>query len=515
MTEPSALSQDPVVPSGVARADLKNRAFLISLFVPALIGFYLLLTSTTYLVDGIWPYDVKRILQFGLLLILFLVPALDARVRAEFGQLLASVPGWLGMSLLAVSGWGVVSALVNSRSLMHALNSLSEVALLSVLVLAIFLVAACRRIAGRWFDRIAIAMIALTGLAVGLQELIGVAAAHFAGFEFNFHTSLIYFSFPRFYNQVQSWMVPALGALPLLFARYRLSSVLCVTVLGLQWYIILESGARGSVVSTGAAIVFALVFLPAVRKRLFKWQASGFVVGALVFSLVLFSIETGGPTVTTGSEPGSSPSTQIRGADNWAGDVELFSGQSSFYLQSLGRPMMHSSGRVLAWRGIIDDSVNNPLLGIGPMNYACTSPIRMSHPHNFPLQLAAEWGMPVALAVCVIFGFLLWRISRSIRKQEFGGPEDTVIAGLLFTGVLAAALYACLSGVMVMPASQVTGLLDLWHVIGLCIQLRHGREVWQQVLYGGVLFRALLLAVGLLGLGALRSCKPWRAVQHC
>ena len=62
-------------------------------------------------------------------------------------------------------------------------------------------------------------------------------------------------------------MVPALAALPLLFARYRLSSVLGVTVLGLQWYIILESGARGSVVSTGAAIVFALIFLPAVRYR--------------------------------------------------------------------------------------------------------------------------------------------------------------------------------------------------------------------------------------------------------
>ena len=162
---------------------------------------------------------------------------------------------------------------------MQGLNSFSEVALLSALVLGVFVVAACRRIAGRSFDRVAIGLIAMTGLTVGMQELIGVIAAHNAGVDFNFRISLLHFSWPRFYNQVQSWTIPALVALPLLFARYRLAFFLCALVLGLQWYIILATGARGSFVSIGAAIVLALVFLPTVRWRLLTWQLSGLAAG--------------------------------------------------------------------------------------------------------------------------------------------------------------------------------------------------------------------------------------------
>jgi hypothetical protein len=512
VTEPSALSRDPGALPGNAGAGLRDPSFLISLLVPALIGFYLFLTSTTYLIPGIWPYDAKRILQFALLLILFLAPALNRRIRGDFGVLLSAVPRWLKLSLLCVAGWGVISALINSQSIMHALNSLSEVALLSELVLGIFVVAACRRIAGRWFDRTALAMIALTGLAVGLQELVGVAAALFAGLEFNFYTSLIYFSWPRFYNQVQSWVVPALVALPLLFTRYRLARIVCFIVLGLQWYIILASGARGAFVSICTAFIFALIFLPAVRRHLLKWQVSGFALGALVFSLVLFSFEAGGQTVASGTEAEPSPRALIRGADHWAGDVELASGKTSFYMQSLGRPMVHLSGRTMDWLEIIDDSVNNPLLGIGPMNYACTSPRRVGHPHNFPLQLAAEWGMPVALVVCLVFLFLSWRIGHSIRQGKFGGSEDTAVAGLLFTGALAAAFYACLSGVMVMPASQVTGLLVCGMLLGL---YRFAPERPVTALQWGFI-PGLLLALGLLGLGIheLRTMEDRESRLH-
>ena len=498
MTRPGPLSPGPGTFATEAPVNLRDPSLLLSLFVPALIGLYLFLTSTSYLVPGIWPYDAKRILQFGLLLILFLVPALDGRIRDEFGRLLASVPTWLKASLLCVPGWGVVSALYNARSVMHGLNSLSEVALLSSLVLGIFVVAACRRIAGRWFDRIAITMIALTGLAVGLQDLIGVAAAHFEGFDFNFYTTLIYFSWPRFYNQVQSWMVPALAALPLLFVRYRLAKIVCLIVLGLQWYIILSSGARGTFISIIAALVFVLILLPAVRLHMLKWQASGFILGALVFSLVLFSFEAGGQAAATGPEPEPNPRALIRGADNWAGDVELSSGKSSFFMQSVGRPMAHSSGRNWMWSVTLHDARSNPLLGIGPMNYVCTSPRRIGHPHNFPLQLAAEWGIPVALAVCVIFLFLLYRISQCIRQNEFGRPEDTVLAGQLFTGALAAALYACLSGVMVMPASQVTGLLLCGMLLGL-YPSASGDEPAPALRW--VFIPGLLVAVSLLGLG--------------
>ena len=132
-------------------------------------GIYLLLTSTTHLVPGIWPYDTKRMLQFGLLALLFLLPVAHRRIRTEFGQVLAAVPLWIGVTLAAIFAWGTLSALVNARSGMHLANSLSEVALLGSLVLGMLIVAACRRLGGRGFDRIAIGLLALTGLAVGTQ----------------------------------------------------------------------------------------------------------------------------------------------------------------------------------------------------------------------------------------------------------------------------------------------------------------------------------------------------------
>jgi len=485
--------------AGETKIDLRDPAVLLGLLIPALIGFYLLITSTVYLVHGVWPYDVKRILQFGLLLVLFLVPALNGRIRREFGALLAAIPGWLKITLLAIFCWGVVSALINAQSLMHALNSLSEVALLSILVLGVFVVAACRRIAGRWFDRIAIGLLALTGLAVGLQELIGVVAAQNAGADFNFRISLLHFSWPRFYNQVQSWAVPALVALPPLFARYRLAAILCFIVLGLQWYIILMTGARGSFVAIGVASVFTLIFLPPVRARILKWQITSFALGALMFAVVLFSFETSDTTSAIGPGSESIKYSLGREADIDASGGQLTGGESSFFKQSLGRPMVHTSGRTWMWSVTVRDARDNPLLGIGPMNYVCTSNERIGHPHNFPLQLAAEWGIPVALAVCIIFMFLLWRTSRSIRQGEFDSPEDTAIAGLLLTGVLAAALHACLSGVMVMPASQVTGVLVCGMLLGLYPSAPQERPAGAS--QWGVI-PGLFLTVALLGLGA-------------
>ena len=159
------------------------------------------------------------------------------------------------------------------------------------------------------------ALIALTGLAVGVQDLVGAAAAHMAEVEFNFDLALIYFSWPRFYNQVQTWMVPALVALPLLFARYRLASIVCFIVLGLQWYIILATGARGSFVSISAAIVIAMISLPTVRYRLLKWQAFGLALGVLIFALVAFSFEAGGPASNTDAGPGSTQHPAVRHAE--------------------------------------------------------------------------------------------------------------------------------------------------------------------------------------------------------
>jgi hypothetical protein len=491
--------------------DLSDRAVLISLAVAALFGGYLLLTSTTDPLPFIyWRYDAKRILQFGLLFLLFLAPAVNGRIRLEFGHSLATIPVWMKITLLCVFTWGTLSVLVNARSPMQGLNSFSEVALLSALVLGVFVIAACRRTAGRPFDRIAIGLIALTGLTVGIQELIGVIAAQNAGVDFNFRISLLHFSWPRFYNQVQSWTVPALIALPMLFSRYRLVPVLCAVVLGLHWYVMIMGGARGSVVSLIAASAFAVVFFPSIRGRLLRWQMTGLVLGLLIYSVVLYSFESerGDPNPAPANTGIESPRTHQPGAETR--DSDSAGGASSFLKQSLGKSMTSSAGRIGWWLATLEDTRDNPMLGIGPMNYVCTSPRWFGHPHNFPLQLAAEWGAPIALTVSVIFLYLLVSVSRDVRRRRFRIPGDNLYAGLLLTGILAAACHACLSGVMVMPASQVTGVL----ICGILAGLYPGHSGktaparWQSAYIPGLVLCMFLLILGSHELKTMQQREP-------
>ena len=51
--------------------------------------------------------------------------------------------------------------------------------------------------------------------------------------------------------------------------------------------------------------------------------------------------------------------------------------------------------------------------------------------------------------------------------RELRGNHSTAINGLLTTGIAAAAAYSLLSGVLVMPASQVAGLLVGGWALGL------------------------------------------------
>ena len=129
--------------------------------------------------------------------------------------------------------------------------------------------------------------------------------------------------------------------------------------------------------------------------------------------------------------------------------------------------MMNTSGRTELWSTALQDTVENPLVGIGPNELCVHEHSPIGHPHNFPLQLSAEWGIPVALAACLVFVFLLFHMTRPSAGSKFKLMKDTEIAGLLFIRVLTAAIYSCLSGVLVMPASQMTGLLICGMLLGL------------------------------------------------
>jgi hypothetical protein len=451
----------------------------LAVAVAILLGGYLLVTSTVTLSASLWTYDVKRILELCLLPLIFAVVLLHGPLRDGLRDQLRRIPRWLAAALGLILALGVLSAVRNSNSAMSLLYSLAEVSLLSLLVLAALCVAACRQAAGTLFDRTALLLLALVAVAVGLQELLGVLAALNSGVEFHPRVALLHFSWPRFYNQVQSWSIPVIAALPLVFPGKPLAKFFCVAALALEWYVVVATGGRGSMIGVGGALLIAAIFLPAIRKTLIQYQISGLLGAMLIYGLVVFGHQQlAGGGFNTHSEPAlSAPPAAapghtddqaqaiIRGAEDGAAIVQDapvprrpgMAGSGRFLEPLTGPRVWTSSGRIAMWRGTLQDARTYPLLGIGPMNYACTGPLyRAAHPHSFPLQFLAEWGIPALLLLLPVAGFLLLALFRTLRIPQAGSPP---LAGFLATALLAAAIHACLSGVLVMPASQVAGVL--------------------------------------------------------
>lgn len=454
-------------------------ARILAVFIAALLGTILLLTSTLHLSEEIWPYDVKRLLQLLVLVIILSTALLHRELRQAFCAQVGAVPVWIRGCLGVIFSLGVLSALVNAKSALHLMNSLSEVALMFLLVAAVLVIAALRRLAGELLEQVSLGLLALTAMAVGLQEVMGVFAAKLAGLPFRFEVALLHYSFPRFYNQVQSWIIPAMAALPLLFVSHRLARALAWVALSLSWFVVFLTAARGTTVGLLGAFTLGLCFLPAIRKRLLITQGSCLLAGLGLYLLLFFS-----PIAGSVGE-----SSSIDGA----GDI------GTVYQQKLGRPVNTSSGRLeWLWPNALEDIKAHPLIGKGPMNYACTEFRGFGHPHNFLLQVAAEWGLPVVLLVCAVVAGLITRAFAQCRGRKDG------VAAFLLLGVVAASIHALFSGVMTMPASQVAGLLVGGLLIG---RLSEPENSVERRLPLVVLFAAaeLALAVLLLGLFEVRT----------
>ncbi len=478
-----------------------SSAQLLALAIPLLAGAYLLLTSTVTLHETVWKYDVKRLLELGLLPLVLLLISLHAELRNAFAQQIRRIPRWMGAALLVLFALGVLSAVVNSPSAMSLAYSLAEVFLLSLLIISALCVAACRAVAGRHFDQLAMLAVALLGLAVGMQELLGVLAAWGSGLEFHPRVALLHFSWPRFYNQLQSWTLPALAALTLVFPGKPSVRLLAFAAIGLHWYVILATGGRGTALAVVISLAAVVILFARVRRVLLTYHLGGLLLGGILYGLVLWGnqqLVADQPSAQPASRAEMTEPAQIPLENPRAATAPGAASKSGYFMQSItGDRMLSSSGRTDLWKDSLKDARRHPLLGIGPMNYACTGPVyRAAHPHNFPLQLLGEWGVPAFLLTAVLGVFLALKLIGTLRSAA---GDWTAVSIFLAAGAIAAALHAGLSGVMVMPASQVCGiLLSGWLLGSIPVAANDespaGKKPWKAiaVLLGGLVLAAAL-----------------------
>jgi putative inorganic carbon (HCO3(-)) transporter len=401
---------------------------ILSLVVVVLIGLYLIMTSAFYPLDFLPVFDAKRLLQLVLFTILLVFSVAWAPLRQNA---IAQLNRLSSVNRVALTLFFIIG-IVSSLRLEHPAYALVDVSMIFIMTMLIAVTAASRELAGQRFDRWAVLLLVVMGFVVALLEFMGFLAGWALGTEFSYDQALMHFAHPRFYNQLQTWSIPVLAALPLFFPGKRWIKLVCIALLGLQWFLVIALAARGTVVSLFAAMAFIALWLPGQRRFWLKYQIAGLFVGILIYSGILFLNSVLIPQSQSGE----------------------------FYAHSAGRSMAHTSGRSTFWRLSVKDAIKHPVLGAGPTRFACDSKISLpAHPHNFLFRILGEWGfiallLVLILAVTIGLGFLK-ALKYSINTCQSDPPLKAMLAISLIAGVI----HACLSGLLIMPASQVTMIL--------------------------------------------------------
>jgi len=431
-------------------------------------GLYLLATSAFFPLDFLPVFDAKRLLQLLLFAAAMAFAVSWAPLRTTtIAQLRRLSP----LSRFSLAGFFILG-IASSLRLNHPAYALVDVSMIFVMVILIAVTAGSRELAGRHFDKWAVLLLAALGFAVATQEFMGFVVGWVLGSEFNYNQALIHFAHPRFYNQLQTWSIPVIAALPWVFPGKRWVRFGAIALLGLQWFLVIATAARGTIVSLLVAMTFIALWLPELRRFWMKYQLAGLLAGIVLYSGILL-------------------------LNSW---LIPPSQAGEFYARSVGRPLVNTSGRSTLWRLSVEDAINHPLLGAGPTRYACDSDsniILPAHPHSFPLRILGEWGIIAFLLVLVVaitigLGFL-----KNLKYPGKTGQTDPPLQAVLAISLIAGVIHSGLSGLLIMPASQVAMIL----IGGWTLSLAGNRPQPKQksVAANYLLLAGMLLALAQLG----------------
>jgi O-antigen ligase len=314
---------------------------------------------------------------------------------------------------------GVVSALFAARPFV-AMADWSVYCLMTVLVVGAS--AASSR---------AVELTAALAAAVVATSYVGGVFANYAsalltGFPIAFDTLLVGFSNSRFPAQLQVLTVPLL---PLVFhlAPKGFWRGCAAVVAATWWMCLIGSGSRTGWIAI-VAVAFLVPFVGAEGRRWAKAQAC-FAAAGLLLWVVLFHLVPALLALPTALE-----------TDRFANFVSV-------------------SARWTLWRISVESALAHPLLGLGPMHFAYVNNGFGAHPHNFWLQLAAEWGLPVALALAGVAAVFFGRIARAVMVEADPARKPAGIALLASMGAWGIGTLA--DGYMVVPTSQMMSAIIL------------------------------------------------------
>jgi hypothetical protein len=219
----------------------------------------------------------------------------------------------------------------------------------------------------------------------------------------------------RFFNQLQVMVMPLLF-LPFFNQRFAKFRSISFIVISLHWAVLLQTEARGGLLSLILASSLIMLFLGTdSRKQFFVTLLKTMLLGIglwFVFIIVIpyWLMESANFQMRTGS-----------------------------------------SGRIDLWLFVLTSMPESLWLGFGPMSFTWAEgkPLPHAHPHNAVMQLLYEYGVIATIV------FTSWVLNRVYRGLTYLKRQSYISAIPVTYAVLSGLFYSLFSGVAVMPLAQL------------------------------------------------------------
>src|SRR3990167_3565374 len=279
----------------------------------------------------------------------------------------------------------------------------------------------------------ALAWVTAGSLLYGFKALLVYGIALVAGGQPHPANLIPGFDIFRFFNHGQTVTLPLLGLFICLVQgedmcsrRWRSAGW---AALVLWWMLLFVTAGRGTLIALVVAMAGVGLWRQSLAWPWVRTMALGAVAGLLAYGVLYV------------------------GVPQWLG-LESFGFLGQVVQRSIDNP---GSSRWALWSCAADMVQQHPWLGAGPLHYAqfCAPLGIAAHPHNWVLQIAAEWGLVmVACAAGMVLCALRALRYRGARLQPGDTMNQAMLTCWLATGA-AVLLDGLVSGLLVMPVSQL------------------------------------------------------------
>jgi O-antigen ligase len=248
------------------------------------------------------------------------------------------------------------------------------------------------------------------------------------------------FSKFRFFNHVQTSILPLFVLLCCLTARTDRLRPLWLGVTIYWWTALIATTGRGTLVGIAMGCTIIAIVLRRTAIPYLRMAALTAALGLVTYFILLVAVPA------------------VLGAQGM--------GAISFVVERTANDP--ASGRMFLWRRAADLITQHPLLGVGPMHFAhYAGDLHIgAHPHDWLMQFGSEWGLPALACLLATIVLALRALLHAGRKIAEGDVANQTIFAALLMGAVAILVDGLVSGLFVMPQSQLAIALYLGCAIG-------------------------------------------------